>query len=318
MLNYLASTTRQWNCGDDFILFGIINVFKKIQKERINWCIHNRTDDLLETFPDIGFGNIWTPKHSLKGFDKVIIAGTPTWHGPNFTALFKELLKTKKQVEFWGIGSYTNTTEFSELDKTVLQSAKVIVRDENAAKCCESISVKTTILPCPCIFASPTEKERMGNRVGVVHQTAKTKFQDVAEDLNKKVGELIKALDCPVICHYTDEYFETIENFKSVYYSYNANDYLDFYNEFDLIISTRLHGALLALSCGIPAILLVQEPNERLSGAAKQIPVLKVSNPESVLDVIKDLDINTWSKEIISFKGECLKRYTECCAWQHG
>lgn len=34
MINIIASTTRQWNCGDEFILFGVQNLIEKVINKR--------------------------------------------------------------------------------------------------------------------------------------------------------------------------------------------------------------------------------------------------------------------------------------------
>ncbi|MGF1581594.1 MAG: hypothetical protein ACFCD0_19880, partial [Gemmataceae bacterium] len=45
-LNIIFSTTRTWNCGDDFILYGILNLFSGIGVQ-CNPIYYNRNPELL-------------------------------------------------------------------------------------------------------------------------------------------------------------------------------------------------------------------------------------------------------------------------------
>lgn len=41
--NIMFSSTRQWNCGDEFILFGVMNIFDRLLgKDSYNPILYNR------------------------------------------------------------------------------------------------------------------------------------------------------------------------------------------------------------------------------------------------------------------------------------
>lgn len=239
-----------------------------------------------------------------------IIAGTPEWFGKPLRALFEQIIKDGRAAVFLGIGYVKDVINFSQLDVEVLNKAELITtRDLFARNCCERIGVNVKTLPCPCLFASKKEKVISGKKIGVVYQSDRTINQSISLKLKCILDELINELGAGVICHYTDEYFEALNKYKTLYYSFDAMDYLDIYKEFDLIISTRLHGAITAVSCGVPAILLT-ENNPRIMGAAKIIPVIKIaSDAKEVLNLINEVDLEEVSKTIIDFKKSIKNEY---------
>jgi hypothetical protein len=106
-----------------------------------------------------------------------------------------------------------------------------------------------------------------------------------------------------VICHYIDEFVDFSRALSPVRYSYDAHDYIDILNDYDLIISTRLHGAILANSLGKPALMLnIDDP--RCRGAASKFPFIYLSGPDTIIDEVstfktKDLDkLVQWKAQI--------------------
>src|SRR5579872_6910260 len=51
-LNVAFSTSRQWNPGDEAILFGVLNIFRSLRIE-INPVIYNRNPDVRSMHQDI-------------------------------------------------------------------------------------------------------------------------------------------------------------------------------------------------------------------------------------------------------------------------
>ena len=46
-MNILLSSTRQWNCGDEFIAIGVKNILKNLKPfKNANFFIYNRAPDL--------------------------------------------------------------------------------------------------------------------------------------------------------------------------------------------------------------------------------------------------------------------------------
>ncbi len=83
-----------------------------------------------------------------------------------------------------------------------------------------------------------------------------------------------------IITHYVAE-LELLYKFNyDIYYSYEPDDYFDILGQFDAIVGLRLHGCLLSLSLGKPAIVIPHEP--RVMVAAKEVPLLIISSIEEV------------------------------------
>ena len=85
--NILASTTRQWNCGDEFIFLGIQNLVKDIESN-VNWVIYDRNPDIKKQSSRLS--NSWDDR-TLKNIDQIIIAGTPEWMKKPVEPLFKKI-----------------------------------------------------------------------------------------------------------------------------------------------------------------------------------------------------------------------------------
>ena len=44
--HFLLSTTRMWNCGDDFIAFGVRNLITQAHGSHVNFSAYNRAPEL--------------------------------------------------------------------------------------------------------------------------------------------------------------------------------------------------------------------------------------------------------------------------------
>jgi hypothetical protein len=130
----------------------------------------------------------------------------------------------------------------------------------------------------------------------------------VPEELSQASAHTIKRLrnmgfEVDAVCHYIDEFVEFARTLAPVRYSYEAQDYLDILNDYDLIISTRLHGAILANSLGKPAMMLNID-DSRCRGASSKFPFIYLSSPDTIIEDVstfktKDLDkLVQWKAQI--------------------
>ena len=104
--NIIFSSTRQFNIGDEFVLLGILNLFKKL-KLNFNPILYNRSPEVRQTFQflnplrnhvdrtnknifltllssffRIGFeDNSWKYAKDGDTIDAVVFGGTPEWAG---------------------------------------------------------------------------------------------------------------------------------------------------------------------------------------------------------------------------------------------
>ena len=100
-----------------------------------------------------------------------------------------------------------------------------------------------------------------------------TGYQPIDKTTYNGCRELLERLsknhDISIIGHYVDDVY-VWKDFLPIIYSYDSNDYFDIYNNFDLTITTRVHGAGICASLGIPGLLFITQLD------LEQLKVLKV------------------------------------------
>lgn len=130
MINIVFSTTRQFNPGDEFILYGIINLLQDVmEKKGFNPIIFNRNPDINQRWNSI-FTRTSFNKRLFRGssyassllrifrwdnsmrkdsewgnIDLIVFAGTPEWYGDRSRMLYWAAEKYKIPVIYIGIGT---------------------------------------------------------------------------------------------------------------------------------------------------------------------------------------------------------------------
>jgi polysaccharide pyruvyl transferase WcaK-like protein len=243
-----------------------------------------------------------------------VLAGTPEWFDLpliNFYAVVKDACLP---LFLMGVGYIDAPISFRPDELYCLRNlAKIIItRDEYAARALQEAGVSSHILPCPALFASlPDKSPPEIKRIGFIIQASKTLNQSIPQDLTDSCVHAVNTLrsdgwHVDVICHYIDEFTQYCRSLSPVRYSYDARDYIGIINDYDLIVSTRLHGAVLANSLGRPAILLNNDA--RCRGAASLFPFIYPSTPEGICDQIASLKINE-VKKLPSWKAHIKEKY---------
>ncbi len=307
-MNILVSSTRQWNPGDEFIFFGVQNLLKESFREhRINWVLYDRNPDL---FVD-GFSHpvhrerLWGNSFhhgNPQCFDLGVIAGTPEWMGLPLKGFYNTVKEGHLPLILLGVGYIDAPITFSEDELYCFrhQLKVVTARDEYASRAFNEYGIPHEILPCPALFASWKETPPPSiQKIGFIIQTSKTLNQSVSEELCHASVHAVKQLRkkgfvVEVVCHYIDEFVEFSRTLAPVRYSYDARDYIDLLKDYDLILSTRLHGAILANSLGKPALMLNSD-DSRCKGTISHFPYIFTAHPETIVDEVtafeaKDLD----------------------------
>jgi len=320
-MNILVSSTRQWNPGDEFILFGVRNLLREALKgEGINWILYDRNPDLFVDGFDHPFhreriwGNSFHHSH-FQCLDMALIAGTPEWMGSSLKRFYRIVIEGHLPLAMLGVGYIDAPISFTEDELYCFkhQLKVATVRDEFASRALIETDIPHEMLPCPGLFASLHEHPPDAIRkIGFIIQTDKTVNQSVPEELSHACAHTVmrlrsKGWSVDVICHYIDEFVEFARTLAPVRYSYDARDYVDILMDYDLIISTRLHATIIANSLGKPSILFY-DGDPRTRGAASLFPFIHISSPDKVLDDIDRLDI-TSSKELIIWKTQMKERY---------
>ena len=340
--NILYSTTRSWNSGDDFILFGVRNIIDAVLPQH-NPLIYNRNPDLHRIrihHPTVNVeapnirgrvavnlakgldpviwkcDNSWRPPHDLSLIDFCVFAGTPEWLGSMTEPLVAALLPTDIPVAYIGIGTHDGIEKlefdnFPLIDAKLLRKADlVIVRDSGCAAMLAPVS--PVQLPCPALFAAPHQRQRTGKvRIALSGQgMAKGNGQRVDGSVFRFSVELFRRLsdryDCTVVCHYIEDYFELYPVLGSrlpFLFSYDPIDYLEIYDGFDLTVTTRVHGVGLCASLGIPGIALAHSTRvETAAGFLADIVDVSRTTIDDVLARVDAFDVAQRSARLIDHK----------------
>lgn len=321
-MNILFSSTRQWNPGDEFIFFGIRNIIEELfNDKKINWVLYDRNPDLFVSpmhpyHKDNILGNSFH-RGVAEIFDLAIVAGSPEWFGSPLQNFYKVVAESKINLAVLGAGYINKPINFSEVEKECFNDyAKIItVRDKNAGTALDAVSVSYELLPCPALFASRKEfPVTRIKKIGFILQTDRTINQAVSTEMKHACIHAVKAfkdlgVDVDVICNYIDEFMEFADSLAPIRYSYDAADYISILGDYDLIISTRLHGAVLANSLGKPAI-LVNAMDSRLKGGSAEFPYIYMMHPDSIVEECLRIDPKC-SNDILDWKTKIKEQYLD-------
>lgn len=299
MLNVLFSTTRQWNVGDEFILFGAINLIKSVFSEEINPIIYNRHPDLrtdllpignlkdvklcaadeLTILADanyrIGFRDN-SFKNSLDGefLDLVVFAGTPEWSNNRCLDLYRIIEKFNLPTIALGIGNCIQ--EHHDLILRNMNKFQLFtVRSPDLVDSVKNfIDVQPQYLPCPSLCSSKYEKIRTitsVKNIGLIYSCDEmrseinncvpTQTYNYLIQLFRQLIVRLPEYHFSLVCHYVDELPFVHSDFPNTdaFYSFDSKDYYDIYSQFDLVVGARVHGIGCAASMGIPGICVVHD-----------------------------------------------------------
>lgn len=346
--NVLFSTTRSWNPGDDFILYGVrrlltplIGPFNPIVFNR-QPALHQlrlRLDQETEIVtpegrvrsnlyqaiaPHLYHGdNSWHEGLDPAAIDLAVFAGTPEWFGTMTEPLTRMLLANGIPTLYLGIGILETSRGMSfrslpREDRYLLAQAKLVtVRDPDCAKLLAPVS--PTSLPCPALFSAATERRRTGlGRIALSTQVSGDgKLQAVDETTAAFTNALFDALaeryDCALVCHFADEAVALRASFGGrmpILYSYDPRDYEALYDPFDLTVTTRVHGAGLCASLGIPGFVISHSARSATTEGFLAATVHPGrANVESVVAQIAALDVEAASIRLIEHKAETAAAY---------
>jgi hypothetical protein len=285
------SSTRQWNPGDEFILMGVrrvlaeaIGAFHPVLYNR-NPMLRGlgnrraRLDGKMKRWIGKGLFPEWmenslSEKHPPGIANIAIFAGSPEWTGARAAPLYEIAARDALPVLFLGLGSQNprKPEEFTALEKRVFQEARLITtRDELTRDVIMRMNWPCKPLcPCPALYAAPWERtvtsvrrlalgavsrKTIGQRVG-------DHVYDVAHECYARLEAEMKqaGVECVYVAHHVDDLATCVGQSKDIFYSYDASDYLAFYESVDFVVTPRVHGIGLAASFGVPGVGLAHDP----------------------------------------------------------
>lgn len=293
--NILFSTTRQWNPGDEVILFGCENILRQIWKDSFNSIIFNRNPDvrvggkinnktrrikatlawdkcnfkgksIIQNIFRIGqYDNSFKDGMNPHNIDLVVFAGSPEWYGSRLKSLYQMIEEYNIPTLFLGLGAGDSTSFYkvnSSVDRVLKKALSIFVRDYSTETLLKQYGAK--YLPCPALLSAPSCKIINNvNYIGLIYATSDTlQGNKVSPEMHSYIVGLYKWLmtkyPVAIVCHYIDEADKAREDFPEaeIYYSFDSREYISIYENFDLVIGGRVHGIGIAASLGIPGIMI--------------------------------------------------------------
>lgn len=313
----LFSTTRGWNCGDEFILFGVRRALSDFGIV-YNPVIFNRHPSITPKkfharrplLPATAAPHL-DNSHSLEGFcgvDYVVFAGSPEWAtGKRNLALHRFILKNNLRCSFIGVG-LAGPRELGEDLKTILSERcdLFIARDPACYELVKGFP-NTYYEVCPSLFSAreatvhPTPEGP--KRVGFVIQTDKTPHQRISAELEAYCYDQFEKLNekfpTTLVAHYIDEFKAAKARGYDVVYSGYSEDYPELFQAFDVVVSTRVHGCGLCASSGIPNALI---PHDHRSDTVRKFESYVFGKGEAIADWVSGLDIEETSKRMVAYR----------------
>ena len=350
--NILISTTRQWNPGDEFIMMGALCILKNLYGDILNPIIYNRNPDIRvgcmwrssshgykktykwdkkywkgksiisEIFRIGQYDNSWKDDMNISNIDFALFAGSPEWYGKRLKTMYKVIERGNIPSLFLGLGA-GDSVDFSKansiVDRTLSKAIFIATRDRQTEQLLKIYNAK--YLPCPALFSAPFNKlVKKVNRIALIYATNETlKGNNVSKEMHDYIIYLYKKLgekfDVSLVCHYIDEIDRAKEEFPhyDIYYSYDAKDYINIYNNFDLGIGGRVHGIGMCASLGITGIMIKHDSRSSTTDGFLAHSIKIGTTIEEVQDLIYNISNNVkdYSQKLIDHKEITMNQYID-------
>jgi len=301
MKTVLLSTSSLWNCGDDFIREGVLELLNFKPDVRILWW--NRGFGITNKYAnDLRF--------NLPLIDYFTIAGTPQWLTQH-ERIYRYCFKERIPMSFIGVGTYdsSNTKEYFSILKEIVESGlceAVIARDHMVEEMFIKAGFSNVLITLdPAFFMSPTKTEKNLNVLGwrkqfiLGYDYDSTKILDSAHNLlsalrnsinrwrnerrdfkkkdiyDKLMLNTFSKMNEPkiVIIHDNREVKEAEKLFgsKYVYYGTDYRDILEKYTHAKRYIGSRIHGAIPSIINGAATHLVYSNSKAQVLEISKEI-----------------------------------------------
>ena len=230
--------------------------------------------------------------------------------------LVDALLEARTPTLYLGLGAFERVgamgyPELPERDRRLLERAALVtVRDEACAALLAPLA--PILLPCPSLFAAPEARPRGPSRrialsmQGVGERNPQRIGRETFDFAHTLFAALAERHECALVCHYIDEVADLRPLFGDqveIRYAYDAADYLGLYDSFDLTVTTRVHGAGLAASLGIPGFLIGHSPRAATAEGFRTIILdPKSLSVDAALGLIQDCDVTAASRALAAHK----------------
>lgn len=340
----LYSTTRQYNPGDEFILFGVMNLLENIGIQQ-NPVIYNRNQEInqplsylnplrriksqskwikvLGSFLRISqVDNSFKDIHNLDIYDMVVFAGSPEWASTRLNPLYNKLKDFEKPILYLGLGSFRGNISVNKEKIQILKKSKLITYRNEELNDFFMDFHQARQLPCPALFSAKTfEHQLKKGKIAIVFGVSNASKGNHVSDqaMNKMIfayKELTKkGYEVEIVCHYIDEISFAKKLFpnSTIHYSYDAKDYEFIYRAFEYIVTSRVHAIGICASLSIPGTLIAHDGRaSTVNGFLGHILNDNEKNDIFIDEVLKRLsNTDKLSSELKSHKLNIFNIYTK-------
>jgi hypothetical protein len=192
----------------------------------------------------------------------------------------------------------------------------VVVRNSNLQQMLAKQDITTDHLPCPAFFCADSFGLSATPTSGINLLTFQTcrdaPYQGVPEARLNNALEAASRYGWQLVAHYEAEGLEAMRRNLPLRYAATTPDLLRIYATGKAVVSTRLHGAIAGLSCGVPSIALGPDDFRISDAAAAYGDVLPVMNTLPAVELASAFsgdDLRQRAAAIARLKAATLTRY---------
>ena len=309
MKTILLSTSSLWNCGDDFIREGVLEILGLKADVRVLWW--NRGYGISSSFAN-------DLKTNLPLMDYFIMAGTPEWVYKN-ERIYEYCLKNSIPLSIIGVGTIgLFCNRHYKLMKQVASSGLcelALARDEAALNSLRDLGFpKAKLMLDPAFFVKPLSasgkvnilgwRNQFGDnsnpdilyshphkflRIKQIQWAKRTERRQMRDEYNRYMKDEFFSKQEPkkVIIHDNREIKEAENIFgrEYVFYSSDYRDILKCYASAKSYTGSRLHGAIPALIHGACVNLIYSDGRWEALKAAKSILSQYIENIDEHIQI---------------------------------
>jgi|GEM_PF-2244353 len=221
-------------------------------------------------------------------------------------------------VLFLGIGSAWAGQKADQATATIMRrsSSLVVVRNATLQQMLAKQDITAEHLPCAAFFCADyygiTADPLSGIHLLTFQTCRDAPYQGVPEARLNKTLEAASKFGWHLVAHYASEGLEAMRRNLPLHYAATTPDLLHIYAAGRTVVSTRLHGAIAGLSCGVPSIALGPDDFRISDAAAAYGDVLPVMNTLPAVELASsftDDELRKKIKAIARLKADTLARY---------
>lgn len=262
----VVNTTTGWNCGDDLIREGVIELLGSRGAPMVFVDRHilkggQRMHQASKMVPD--------PKELAEQADVLVIAGTPEWTGAGMSKLYAECAKRGVPTFIVGVGRPGNRSEVLRLKANIV---KATVRDDAAYK-----SLTANGVPCERFidpaFHAPRPKCDKKFELVVCFRAAGGNgiYSHGLDAYWRRFAEMHKPDLVTVHEPKEVKYARAIFGAEKVFFSSEWHAYMPIYASAKRVFSGRIHGAVPAIASGATTWLVYNQPKVECMSTASAI-----------------------------------------------